>query len=38
MLAMIDVTFNVFELLIHLLPNTNRKEMDRGVKTQECIS
>ena len=35
---MIDVTFNVLELLLHLLPNTNRKEMVRGVKTQECLS
>jgi hypothetical protein len=26
-----DPTCNVFELLLHLLPNNNKKEMARGI-------
>lgn len=28
----------IFELLLHLLPNTNTREMVKGVKTSNCFS
>ncbi len=33
-----DFSFLLLELLLHLLPNNNKKEMAPGVKTSDCLS